>query len=284
MNAVASRVGVGVCGLALACTPRPAGGGAERGLVDASPSPSVAAVDADVSPSADARGAGALPPLVDAAWIEELPTEGGGAAHVTVPLGARGPRPVVVALHGAGDHPEWACSEWRAVFDGAVFVVCPHGVPVGGGARSWASVESVERAVDAALASAQARFGRHVAEAPFTLAGFSQGARMALRAAARRPARFPRVLALEGGYEEAGLPEVVRGLGRGARAVVLGCATGACASRFAAGTRALERAGLRVAVVDAGRRGHVFDGPVADAMRPAVVSAHADDPRFFGAD
>src|ERR1700742_3291460 len=54
-----------------------------------------------------------LAPLGNASWIERLEPPGGNVLFVTPPVGAREPRPVVVAVHGAGDRAEWACGGWR---------------------------------------------------------------------------------------------------------------------------------------------------------------------------
>src|SRR5437660_1672656 len=46
---------------------------------------------------------------------------------VSVPLGAREPRPIMVALHGGSDRPERACPAWRIAAEAYPFVVCPRG-------------------------------------------------------------------------------------------------------------------------------------------------------------
>src|SRR5689334_2604590 len=57
----------------------------------------------------------------------ELPVEGHGAAVVSLPLGARDKRPVVIATHGNYDRPEWQCEVWREIVGDAAFVLCPRG-------------------------------------------------------------------------------------------------------------------------------------------------------------
>ena len=46
-----------------------------------------------------------LPPLREQSWLIELDVPGFLKASVAVPLGATGPRPVLVALHGRADRP-----------------------------------------------------------------------------------------------------------------------------------------------------------------------------------
>ncbi|HEY4106246.1 MAG TPA: hypothetical protein VGM44_20240, partial [Polyangiaceae bacterium] len=69
-----------------------------------------------------------LPPLRADAWLTELDVEGFGKAALAVPLGATEPRPIVIALHGAADRPEWACGAWRSIAGPQPFVLCPRGV------------------------------------------------------------------------------------------------------------------------------------------------------------
>ena len=95
-------------------------------------------------PPTTTRADAANAPTVDASAVEARAPLGGFPANldlvppagakektrygmVTVPLGAREPRPLVVALHGGSDRPEWACSAWRSISEGHAFVVCPRG-------------------------------------------------------------------------------------------------------------------------------------------------------------
>src|SRR5688500_18592409 len=48
-----------------------------------------------------------LPPKLSGEPLQDLPVPGYGVAVVSMPLGAREPRPVVLALHGNYDRPEW---------------------------------------------------------------------------------------------------------------------------------------------------------------------------------
>src|SRR5262245_46047148 len=55
----------------------------------------------------------ALAPLELDPWILPLPVEGFADAVVSIPWGATGRRPVVVAAHGYDDRPEGQCDVWR---------------------------------------------------------------------------------------------------------------------------------------------------------------------------
>src|SRR6187402_2399597 len=69
------------------------------------------------------------PPKLSGEQLQDLPVPGYGTAVVSVPLGAREPRPVVLALHGNYDRPEWQCEVWRTITGGFPWVLCPRGVP-----------------------------------------------------------------------------------------------------------------------------------------------------------
>src|SRR5690606_1646561 len=58
---------------------------------------------------ASASAGSALAPLRAPSWLVALDVPGFGSANVAVPLGARSPRPLVIALHGDADRPEWPC-------------------------------------------------------------------------------------------------------------------------------------------------------------------------------
>src|SRR5262249_55456731 len=70
-----------------------------------------------------------LPALQATSWKIDLPVQGFGEATVSVPLGATEARPLLIALHGNFDRPEWQCGTWRGITHGYPFIVCPRGVP-----------------------------------------------------------------------------------------------------------------------------------------------------------
>src|SRR5688572_90883 len=99
---------LGVLALAISC--RSSNGPPGSGGTSAPPSAPPSA-QARVSEPAPARSTDppsrpvdpsppALPPKLSGEPLQDLPVPGYGAAVVSVPLGARGPRPVVLALHG----------------------------------------------------------------------------------------------------------------------------------------------------------------------------------------
>src|SRR6185369_13260365 len=105
------------------------------------------------APSASPATLGAeLEPLTGVAWIEHLDLPGGHEAFVTPPIGAREPRPLIVAVHGAGDRAEWACGGWRVVASEYAFVVCPQGMKMDAMRFAWDSAQTIRaRVADAIL-------------------------------------------------------------------------------------------------------------------------------------
>ncbi len=224
-----------------------------------------AATTARTAPEA-ARAASPLPPLEAESWLVTLPAPPEAPALVSVPLGAREPRPIVVGVHGAGDRPEWACGGYRGALDAFPFIVCPAGNPCGGGKLCTAAPAELARRVDAAVAALRVRFGTHVAPGPLVLVGFSLGAIHGAELLRTRGAEFPRALLLEGG-ERALTPALARGFvaERGERVLLL-CAANDCAGRFGPGAAALERAGAQARVVAAGTHRHNLDGAMIAAV------------------
>ena len=247
-------------------------------------------------PSASAPDAApALAPLGGVPWMTTLDLEGGGFAHVAVPLGATTPRPVVVGVHGAGDHADWACSEWRATTHGQAFVVCPRGARDARweGALVWSSAAQIARESRRALAALRARFGPYVAEGPAIYGAWSQGATLAgeaVASAARAAGdagvvepTFDRVVLVEGGYGGVNATAMARAIaGAGASRVLVTCASLTC-RKLAADLRAAgPRVGVDVHATDVGLRGHWFDAPVFASIGAELPWLTAGDARWAG--
>jgi predicted esterase len=227
-----------------------------------------------------AKGAGASEPLkpLNGDWLEglESPIKG----YVSPPTGATEPRPVVIAVHGAGDRPDWACSEWRAIFGPVPFIVCPRGSPLGPPPPRWggASALHVARATDEAMRAVARRFSDHLDRAaPRVYAGFSQGARLGAGVIARAPSKYPYAIFLEG-LGDVDKPSFARTFhAGGGRRLVLACSQAGCAATRQAAARALRAASIETHVLDAGPVGHTVNGAVIAAVRGEVPWLLAGD-------
>lgn len=237
----------------------------------------VAAPVVSASASAPTTPSSLLVPLVGE-WLEVLPD---GAGYVSPPTGATTKRPIVVAVHGAGDRPDWSCSEWRAIFGPVPFVVCPRGTPLGDARASyaWSSVSGLEKAIEQAVDRTRARWPEHVArDAPRVYAGFSQGAMLGADVVARAPSRYPYAIFLEG-MGELG-PRFIGPFARDGKRALLACSRAGCApARDAARTKLVAgRIDARVSYV--GNFGHVVDGRVIAGIRSQVPWLLGDDPAW----
>ena len=140
-----------------------------------------------------------LPKLDASSWIVDLDVAGFGKAAVAVPLGATTARPLVIALHGVADRPEWACAALRAIAGPAPFVLCPRGVqrtdlPASDVRYTFGSADDAARELRAALTALKQRYGAHLASGPVVFAGFEIGADHVAWIAREEPAFFARLL------------------------------------------------------------------------------------------
>jgi hypothetical protein len=255
----------------LAMLALPAALGCRAAPVDQRPSaPPEAAVQREyTAPSAVALpdAAPALAPLEGT--LVPLAVTGFRDATVSVPTGATEPRPVVVALHGNFDRPEWQCEVMREITDAYAFVLCPRGIRRTDVPKSWdrweyGALGTVKQELAAGLAAVEARFAGYVAEGPIVFTGFSLGAILGRPIVRDDPARFPRVVFTEGGADGWDFQRFKAG---GGLRVIFACAQAGCPRNRRAVARQAERSGVEVRVADGGNVGHPYDGPVARAIK-----------------
>lgn len=247
--------------------------------------PSGPSAEPTASAAPAAPSATSLPPLGDAAWHERLALPGFGPASVSVPLGATEPRPVMVALHARNDRPEWACGEWRGITNAYPFILCPYGGPIGSPENAglvFADTPTTLREIEAGMRALEARFGRYVAPGPTVCAGFSLGAKVGVRLAARAPELFPLLLLGEGGQEQWTPDAIARFAAGGGRRVLFACSTGACEITSTLLLPKLVRAGIDARMMSAGHLGHLVDDRVVSAIRPEFPWLTRGDPRYPG--
>ena len=244
-------------------------------------------------PSASTNGV-PLPPLPGGPGFARLPVPGFLPAVVSWPPSPPGeaapgrPLPVVVAMHGSFDQPEWNCETYAQIVRGTAAVLCPRGrlrwdsptepaqlrffFPSTGG---WLGRE-VAAAVQALRTSAPQR----VAAGPVLYAGFSQGAILGAPLAIARPALYPRLLLVEGGHG-AWSPQSARSFrAGGGQRVLFACGRASCQQSARAAAAHLERAGVPVRVVLAPDQGHTYDGGVKDVVAAALAWLVEGDARF----
>ena len=250
-------------------------------IVDAAPAPPPLPPP-PLPPPADADSG--LAPLTDHVWLEQMDLENGDAAFVSVPLGATEPRPIMVAGHGAGDRPEWACGAWRGVTGSWPFIVCPRGPPYAPdphGGRNWPSAKILIRVIDEALPAVRARYGKYVADGPMLYAGFSRGAILGAAVVRDRGGDFPLAVFSEGGYDALGDPSFGAAFAKsGGKRVLLGCSHFGCPKEFAPAKASLARAGVGVRINDAGNIGHALNEEITRSLQRDWPWLVEGDPRW----
>jgi pimeloyl-ACP methyl ester carboxylesterase len=194
--------------------------------------------------------------------------------------------PVIVALHGNYDRPEWQCEVWRGIVGEGAFIVCPRGVPRSDAPASedrwtWKGLAATEREVEAAVAALEARYPERARNGQRVLVGFSLGGTMAARLATRRPEVYSRLVLVEGGSDVWTLAVARRFLKGGGVRVLAACGQSACFPRFRHLDWAFKTAGLPLRVVGSRSAGHTYAGEVASAIAENWRWLVEDDPAFI---
>jgi predicted esterase len=249
----------------------------QRNAVPAAPAISSAPAAAPASVSSG------LPPLLGVAWIEHLELDGGHEAYVCPPIGAREPRPLIVAVHGAGDRAEWSCGGWRMVAGEYAFVVCPQGLKMDSTHFGWDSAETIRQRVASAIFAARARFGQYIADGPTLYVGFSQGATLAGPTLLDPKQSFPFIALAEGGYglvrDRAFLAKLKA---RGVQSVLLACGTPACFSSMRAAEPNLTSAGIQALIGGDPVSGHNLNGEMQAGLQKVWPDLVAGLPNWRG--
>lgn len=233
--------------------------------------------------AAPAPSATALAPLA-ANWLEPLDLGDGASAVVSVPVGATRARPLVVAVHGAHDRPEWACGGWRLGFKAYPFIVCPRGSAVTPDKYAWPNSAAIERVVMKSIDEVRERFGAYVAPAPYVYAGFSQGAIFSEPILVGHAALFKTAIFAEGGYPILGSADFARKFkAGGGETVVIVCGSQPCQTTTRASALRLEAAGLRVFESGDVRSGHNLNQLMQRALERDFPSWFGEDPAWAGA-
>ena len=244
------------------------------------------------APRDPGSGVTELAPLTGA-WLEQLPSSerpstappaakapsASFPVFIAPPLGATAPRPLIVAVHGAGDRPEWACGGWRLAAQANAFVVCPQGNPMTSQKFAWASPAVLGDRVLVAVARARERYGPYLGAGPQIFAGFSQGATYAEPFLRQHAAEFPIIILAEGGYRTVQSPAFARAFrDGGGRRVVLVCGGPACFAAARNAKTVLERAGLQTLVVGDPQAGHNLNERMQQALQAAWPDIAAELP------
>ncbi len=248
--------------------------------------------EASLAPARGDAGAGddnepqrAAPEALSGEALVSLEVPAFRPAIVSVPLGTRGPRPIAVAVHGNFDRPEWQCSVWRPIVAARGFVLCPRGVarrdvPKQMDRWEYASQAALAREIEAGVAALAARFGAHVDLGPILFIGFSLGAIYGAPMVQRAPARFPRVVLIEGGLGAWSTALAKRFAAAGGQRLLFACGQRDCMTRGKRLVAPFEKAGLPTRHGGDAHAGHTYDGQVAQVVADNWEWLVEGDPRW----
>ncbi len=218
----------------------------------------------------DAGGdAGGRAPLAGFPEQLELLDGEGKAGVVSVPLGAREPRPVMVALHGGSDRPERACKAWRGITEAYPFVVCPHGWGGNESRLGWRTASDTNQRIARAIALAKKTFGDWIEDThTVVLAGFSMGGSQVPLVARRDAPTYRRIVIGDAAHDPRSAlafgSEWVKGGGE--RALFL-CTTSGCEPSMRAAAKKLARDGAHARLNIAPTQVHGLSERAVQSMR-----------------
>ena len=246
--------------------------GCKGAPVSSKPSAAVVA-SAQFSSVASSPAPRAFPPLAGASWLERMTLDDGNVIYVAPPLGATEPRPLIIAVHGAGDRAEWSCGGWRLAASEYAFVVCPQGLKMDAQRFAWDSPRTIAERVERAIDVVRSRFGAYVAEGPPLYAGFSQGATLSGPTLLAKEARFPAVILAEGGYNLIRDASFIARLeANGTSRLLVVCGSAAC-FQTANGVRPnFARAQVDLRIAGDALSGHNLNQRMQDALHGAWPS------------
>lgn len=220
-----------------------------------------------------------IPPLAASSWLVSLEVPGFTEAKVAVPLGVRRPRPLVVALHGADDRPEWPCGSYRHVARSA-FVLCPSGPPGSNDRFALGPFEATRSELRAALPKLKARFDQHLAKGAVVLAALGPSVEQAISLALEEPTFFSRLVLIDGPFARFTVGPAERFGRAGGVRVLFVCTTGAaCEADASERVLLLKRAGsdARAATTE---RGQGLDGETTALIAREWAWLVSGDPRW----
>lgn len=205
-----------------------------------------------------------------AAQMDLLDGDGGKTklGVVGVPIGAREPRPLMIALHGGSDHPEWACNAWRGITSSYPFLVCPRG-PGMESALAWSTPAETKARIARAVAATRQIFGAWVRDdASIVLVGFSMGATQTAYLAQSEPNRYRRVVLAESAYAPDPAMQFAAPWARGGgeRAIFL-CTTIGCEATYRRAARNVAAQHVPARLNIAGTNEHGMWDQVVRSMR-----------------
>lgn len=200
--------------------------------------------------------------------FRSLAVPGFGASVLALPSGDER-LGLVIATHGAGGDPEYACRAWAIRTRGRAIVLCPRGRAISVREPQgfyYPDHRELRAEVLAALDALEREYGARLARRAALYTGYSQGATMGALFVPEYADRFPALVLTEGGYSEWPLAQARAFKAHGGARVVLACGTRHCAERAKTSAETLEHAGISTRLVYVEGAGHTDGGPIGDRL------------------
>lgn len=213
-----------------------------------------------------------LPPFPLQGNFEHLPVPGYLPAAVGIPNGKE-PKPVLVALHGSFDQPEWHLETWYPMFQNQAFLLCTRGM------KRWDSPKEphflryvyrdIEPELMKSIRSLKERFGSQVSSDSMMYLGFSQGAILGVPILVKHAAQFPKAILIEGGTRWT-KDMALSYAKHGGKKILFACGQEGCYKRALASAETLQKAGISTKVVYAPLMGHTYADEVAEKIKEEI--------------
>jgi predicted esterase len=226
-----------------------------------------------------------LPALTSRAGSVVLHVPGFLDAVAALPVGTTRPRPIVVALHGIGDRPEWQCAAWSSVLGARAFIVCPRGAPgpqatAADPSLTYASAEALRFETVAAVEALRAAYPAYADAGPVVYTGFSLGAVHGVPCMVHDPATYPLAILTEGGHD-GWTPEAAASFGAsGGKRILFLCGTESCAVDASRAQARLAAAGVEARLRHVRWLGHVYGASIFEPSAADIAWVLAADRRF----
>ena len=188
---------------------------------------------------------------------------------VSVPLGAREPRPIMIVLHGGSEKPERACPAWRGITEAYPFVICPRGWGGNESRLGWRNASDTNQRIARAVAATKETFGSWVEDTrSLVLAGFSLGGSQVALLARRDPQTYRRIVVGDTAHDPRAALEFAGEwvAGGGERALFL-CTTSGCEPSMRAAARSVAREGAPARLNIAPTQVHALSERAVQSMR-----------------
>lgn len=210
-----------------------------------------------------------LPPFPKEGIFEHLAIPGYLPAAIGIPTDPQ-PKPILVALHGSFDQPEWHLETWYPLFQKHAFLLCTRGIKRVDSPQDPAFFRYVYREIEPELLLGmkllQNKFSSQISSGPMMYLGFSQGAILGVPFLVKHAEQFPKAILIEGGTRWT-LDMAKTYAKRGGKKILFACGQQSCHRRALASAETLQKVGIDVKVVYAAGMGHTYVDEVAHQIQ-----------------